>query len=250
MNYYIVSGTTKGLGKAIKNTLLKDSENYVFTLNRSKETTNSPLHLNIPCDISDNKQIEAAFQQINDKIDSTKAQKLVLINNAAVTDPIKFIHKADTKQIESCFAINVLGLIQTCKQFINSFLEEEFEKVIVNISSGASYKPMAGLSIYTATKAAVEIFTKSVALEQDIQTSPTTVFAFQPGMVETPMQKYVRNKKKEDLPIVDIFKDSYKNKENYSPEFVASMLLRLINEGGKSGSVYKAREVAEDFNMN
>ncbi len=248
MKYYIVTGTTKGIGKGVKELLLEDPTNFIFTLNRSIEPEDNTNLQSIKCNVGVNSEIENAFGEIMGKIDKKSCDEIILINNAGVVDPIKFIHNSNPEDIEKCFDINVLGTINTTRCFLKAFSDYECSKKIVNISSGAAQKPMAGWSIYTATKAAVEIFTQSVAMEQETLEFPTTIFAFQPGKVETPMQKYVRGQKKEDLPTVDIFLQSHKENSNYTPEFVAKLLLKLLPDA-KSGVVYKARELKEKYGM-
>lgn len=249
MNYYIVTGTSKGIGEALVKELLNNDNNFVFGLNRSACTLVSDQYLDIRCDLSNSEQIESAFELIIKNVSEGKVDSLVLINNSGVVDPIGNIHTFDTNKIEYAFAVNVLGVVNTTKLFIKHFLKFKCKKTIVNISSGASSKPTEGWSIYTSTKAAVEMFTKSVALEQENEEFPVKVFAFQPGKVETPMQEYVRGQSPKDLPSVEVFLNSYKNNENYSPKFVAEMLLRLISEWGQNGEVYKARELKEQYKL-
>lgn len=248
MKYFIVTGTTKGLGSAIKEIRLRDSDNTVIALNRNPDSNTNPNFINIKCDISNNEEIENAFNEIANNIVHLEPEEIVLINNAGVVDPIKFIQNASAEEIQKCFEINVLGTINTSRCFLKNFSNLDSQKAIVNISSGAASNPMAGWSVYTATKAAVEIFTKSVAIEQAQEDFPTKIFAFQPGKVETPMQEYVRNQKPEDLPLVDIFIQSHKGNQNFSPELIAEMLVRLLEEA-ESGEIYKARELKERFGI-
>ncbi|MCC7289920.1 SDR family NAD(P)-dependent oxidoreductase [bacterium] len=249
MHYFIITGTSKGLGDALLKETLSRNNNFVFGLNRSKCNLKSGNYLDIRCDLAEYEQIEKAFELIYRTVSESSVESLVLINNAGIVDPIGYIQTLNSNQIENAFAVNVFGVINTTKLFIKYFSKFKSNKTIVNISSGASSKPTAGWSIYTSTKSAVEMFTKSVALEQENEEFPVKVFAFQPGKVETPMQEYVRSQSSKDLPSVDIFINSFKNKENYSPKFVAEMLIRLINDWGENGEIYKARELKERYKL-
>ncbi len=90
-------------------------------------------------------------------------------------------------------------------------------------------------------KAALEIFTQS--LSRELENTDIKVITFHPGKVETPMQVVVRNSSPEDLLDVEVFKQSYVNNENYTPEYVTELLMKLINSDIVSGGVYKARDL-------
>lgn len=246
-NIYIISGTTKGIGKSILNQLANDSSNLIFTLNRSIDNTKSENIIHIDCDLSNLDQIKNAFEYISNVITTLEFISITLINNAGVVKPISFISKANTQEIRDAIDINILGIVMTTKLFIEKWQNLQCKKYIINISSGAATKPMAGWSIYTSSKAFMEIFTQSVALEQGYEKYPIKVFGFQPGKVETPMQETVRNSDKADLPTVEIFINSYKNNENFSPDLVSKILLNLLKNEPDSGVIYKAKELKLEF---
>ena len=63
---------------------------------------------------------------------------------------------------------------------------------VVNISSGAASSPYAGWSVYCASKAGLDHFTRCVGLEQRGQAFPVTCIALAPGVIDTGMQEVIR----------------------------------------------------------
>lgn len=243
-NIYIITGTTQGIGKGITEMLLENSENIVFGINRRKTDIRNNNYCNYICDLSNLEDIEEVFNQVLNKTIELVPNKIILINNAGTVNPVKLIHNAELQEIQNAIELNLTGVILLSSLFIKSFSGLKIEKIVFNISSGAAEKPMAGWGIYTACKSALEMFTKSVALEQSSMQNPVKLVAFQPGKVETSIQEFLRKCDKSDLPNVDAFIQSYIFGQNYSPQFIGKMIVKLIDSGVENGIVYKARDLA------
>jgi benzil reductase ((S)-benzoin forming) len=82
---------------------------------------------------------------------------------------------------------------------------------IVNVSSGAGVDPFPGLGAYGATKAALRLAGMVLGAELDMRTAgnsrDATIWSYEPGVVETPMQDAVRGATVETVPIVQVFHD-------------------------------------------
>lgn len=115
--------------------------------------------------------------------------------------------------------------------------------MIVNISSGAANNPMYGWNTYCSTKAGLDMFTKSVGLEQKEASHPTTILAFSPGVMDTDMQGVIRASDKEDFSAVNKFQHYYQSGELRSPGFVAEKMLDLIlTKDVDNGRIYDIKE--------
>ena len=111
-------------------------------------------------------------------------------------------------------------------------------KVIVNISSGAAQRPMWGWSTYCSTKAAIDMFTRVAALEQEDRENPVRVLAFAPGIVDTPMQEKIRNTGPEDFRDRDTFISYKQEGQLLDPSVVAKRLREIIlDESVENGSI-------------
>jgi NAD(P)-dependent dehydrogenase (short-subunit alcohol dehydrogenase family) len=82
---------------------------------------------------------------------------------------------------------------------------------IVNVSSGAAVEAFPGLGAYGATKAALRLAGMVLGVELDMRAGAgaprdASIWSYEPGVVETPMQEAVRTSTAEVVPIVGIFR--------------------------------------------
>jgi benzil reductase ((S)-benzoin forming) len=84
-------------------------------------------------------------------------------------------------------------------------------KHVINISSGAAVKPFFGLSVYCATKAGIDMLTRAVALEQENLSYGLKVISLYPGLVDTDMQREMRNMDRSRFPDARNFMEFKRN---------------------------------------
>jgi 3-oxoacyl-[acyl-carrier protein] reductase len=117
----------------------------------------------IPCDITNESQVIQTVNQVSDnygKID-------ILINNAGIiTDPIHF-HEMAGNDLNSLINTNLFGTFRITKSVIVKMLENKNGGSIVNIGSISAERaiPKVHLTAYCTTKAAINMFTKGLAVE-------------------------------------------------------------------------------------
>nr|WP_252311462.1 SDR family NAD(P)-dependent oxidoreductase [Sinobaca sp. H24] len=132
--------------------------------------------------------------------------------------------------------LNLSAPIVCTAHFIKSLEEKSIPKTVINISSGAAHSTIFGWSAYSSSKAGLEQFTKTAAMEQQDTTYPVSIYAFSPGIVDTPMQESIRSVSKENFRDLDQFK-SYKKEGMLLPaEKVAEALERVLEQRPKGGS--------------
>ncbi|NYT75469.1 SDR family oxidoreductase [Alcaligenaceae bacterium] len=107
-----------------------------------------------------------------------------LVNNAGITGPIGQFSSTADEMIAQVFQVNVLGLMQCCRLAIESFIKNNIDGVIVNVSSAAARTGSPGEYVhYAASKAAVETFT--IGLAREIAVENIRVCAVSPGSTLT-----------------------------------------------------------------
>jgi NAD(P)-dependent dehydrogenase (short-subunit alcohol dehydrogenase family) len=109
-----------------------------------------------------------------------------VVNNAGVVEPISAIGDSEPRAWERNLAINFLGPVMLTQAAL-PFLRERAGRVI-NISSGAAINSLPGLAAYCSAKAALNQFTRVLAEEEQ----HITAIAVRPGVVDTAMQKTIR----------------------------------------------------------
>ncbi|HEY6039029.1 MAG TPA: SDR family oxidoreductase [Kofleriaceae bacterium] len=177
----VVTGATSGIGEAAVVAFAAAGAN-VFGIARRQEALQAsrarhPAVHWLQADVTNPTEVSKALSAI-----IAEAGKLdVLVNNAAVFEFAPLEGSSD-EMIRSQFEINVIGLATTTRAALPAL--KATRGTIINISSAAGHKPVPGGSIYGATKAAVESFTKSWALE--LAPAGIRVNAVAPGPTETP----------------------------------------------------------------
>ncbi|HOQ00469.1 MAG TPA: (S)-benzoin forming benzil reductase [Acetivibrio clariflavus] len=250
MNYYIITGASRGLGRAIAENLLS-KDNHLFCISRRMNDdviTEAGLK---DCkidyfeyDFNFIEEIDMLISTIFERINFSKAQTVCMINNAATLNPIKPVGKYPSFEIISSMNVNLITPMLLISEFIRRTEEVSCNKMIVNISSGAGKHPYYGWGCYCSAKAALDMFTGCVGLEQSNSPNPVKIISFNPGIMDTDMQSEIRQSREEDFEQVERFIKLKEQGKLKSPDFVAKKLLELIhNNETKSGMLYDINEL-------
>lgn len=137
------------------------------------------------CDVSDYAAVEAVVAATRAKLGGLD----ILINNAGVIDPIAEIAVSDPAEWARNITINLVGAYNVVRAVLPGLLAGD-GGTMVNISSGAAYRPLEGWSAYCSGKAGLAMLTKAIALETAGQ--GIRVFGFSPGTIDTEMQVKIR----------------------------------------------------------
>jgi NAD(P)-dependent dehydrogenase (short-subunit alcohol dehydrogenase family) len=197
-----ITGGDKGIGRAMVLRLAKLYRNIIFTYRTNVEGAQSVLstYNNISCfqcDLSDVQQIKAVSDNVLEKFGKVD----VLINNAGSENDMTFM-KMDEQQWTDIINVNLVSLYYFAHSFIPGMINNNWGR-IVNFTSIAGYTGAFGKSNYSAAKAGIVGFTKSLALE--FGNKNITVNAISPGAIFTDMlmripEKY-RGKILENIPM-------------------------------------------------
>lgn len=220
----IITGVTRGLGKAFFD-ILKDKDYYLICISRSF------IDYQIKLAKSNNIElIKFDLNEINDltlKLNNAKTLKkfdfneLIFINNAGVISPIGKVGNLDEKDIIKSININFASPV-LMTNYLSAFCSERKIKLkILNISTGAADNPFEGWSIYCSTKSAAKMFFNVIEKEKAV-----IIENIDPGVLNTQMQKEIRNANKHNFPLVDYFKNLEKENKLKEPSQVASSILK------------------------
>ncbi|WP_299825120.1 SDR family NAD(P)-dependent oxidoreductase [uncultured Pontibacter sp.] len=235
MNYYIITGASKGIGKAIAEELLKDENNHVVGVSR----TNSIKHPNYryqPLDFSDIPAVEHNLQKVF--LPCKDAERLVLINNAGVLGDIGYVGEGmANERFEFVFDVNVIVPAMLMNTFLEAYQNVPCEKVIVNVSSGAGKYPIDGWASYCASKAALDMMSQAIQQEQNVRGSGVKIYALSPGVVDTSMQEHIRESDAESFSNIQRFREYKANGELASPEEVGRKVVQFLHSTHKYNEV-------------
>lgn len=166
----VVTGASSEIGLEISRRFVEEGAKVVLIgRNRDKlEKARSSIKnyeqntVAIPCDITNESQVIQTINQINEhygRID-------ILVNNAAaINDPIHF-HEMKESDWEHLVNTNLFGTFKITKSTLVKMLENK-KGSIINIGSISSERaiPKVHLTVYCTTKAAINMFTKGIAIE-------------------------------------------------------------------------------------
>jgi 3-oxoacyl-[acyl-carrier protein] reductase len=195
----LVTGGTRGIGKAIAEGLAKKGVNLVVAgrnLIAANEVAGSlsatgARVLGMKLDVSKSEEVENVFEQIRKEFGRLD----ILINNAGITkDGLLIRMKEDAW--DSVMDINLKGVFLCSREAIKDMAKQRFGR-IVNITSVAAFMGNPGQANYSASKAGIVGFTKTVAREYAGR--GITVNAVAPGFIETAMTDVLPEDIKEDM---------------------------------------------------
>ena len=232
MKLAIITGGSKGLGEALVS-LYSENEWEVKELSRSGTTRH-----HIDCDFSN--AIESA-SVINDtfiELSHHDWSEIILINNVGTLCPIGPINFDTPEEWHQNIQINFNSCVTTTGLFLKHFCKTTANRCIANISSGAAIKPYFGWSLYCASKAAMEAFTRCVALEQSLTTNPVAIFIINPGVIDTDMQSLIRSQDKTRFNDLDRFKRLKAEESLQTPAKVAKAVYSIIESSPVAGEKY------------
>lgn len=255
MKYFIITGTSRGIGEAIAEQLIS-SEHYLFCISRERNEKLLSKSNNIEYiefDLKRIEQLESLMNRIFNSIDLRNAEGVYLINNASMISPVTFINTVNVKDITVNINVNLLAPIILTSLFIAHLDNYFIEKRILNISSASVKNHHPGMSLYSAAKAGLDVFSQCVGLEQKHSKAPVGVVSIWPGMIDTNLQKEARNLDKETFPSVELFEMVKERGMLTSPGETAQKIIEFLFkkdfEHGEVVDIYDYSKVQQHFDV-
>ena len=190
----LITGATGGLGRSIADEFYEKEFHLILTGTndakldalRSKFVTNTKV---IKCNL-------AKASEINNLSNKIKPSSIdILINNAGITKDNLFLRMKD-QDWDEVLNINLKANYNLCKMVIKEMVKKRWGRII-NISSAVAKMGNPGQTNYAASKAAIEGFTRSLALE--IASRGITVNAIAPGFIKTEILDSIDSSKLEEM---------------------------------------------------
>jgi benzil reductase ((S)-benzoin forming) len=234
MRYFIITGTSSGLGEALAENAVRN-HNKVFCIsrrlnNRLKEL-GAEMHNGFwyfEQDLTDIDKIPALMNQIFSFIDPSTATEITLINNAGIVEPVGPLGKFSPEEIHQHITINLTAPVILSNEFIKESAKFTCRKNIVNISSGAAANPYYGWTLYCSTKAGLNMVTRTVGIEQSETENPVRIISVAPGVLDTGMQEKIRQVDHKDFPMKHKFEKLFDEKKLVNPAKAAEGIFELL----------------------
>tara|TARA_Y100000813_G_scaffold18065_1_gene12146 strand:+ start:621 stop:1367 length:747 start_codon:yes stop_codon:yes gene_type:complete len=221
----IITGASRGIGKGILELFVKNGANVAFSYIGDSDQAKS-----IEADFSNHKQKVVSY--MSDASNFEQSQKLiddvvndfgsidVLVNNAGITID-NLLMRMSEEDFQRVIDVNLKSVFNTTKAILRTMLKQRSGSII-NMSSVVGVKGNAGQSNYSASKAGMIGFTKSMALELGSRNIRCNCIA--PGFIETEMTEKLSD------DVVQTWRDSIPLKRGGSTNDVANAALFLASD--------------------
>jgi 3-oxoacyl-[acyl-carrier protein] reductase len=181
----LVTGAGSGIGKCIAEIYAREGA-WVALADVNLDAAKSAAlaignnAIAVRCDVTKRSDIDAAITETLSAFGGLD----ILVNNAGSTHVNKPFLEIDEADYDRIFAVNVKGIFQFCQAIVPHYRKQK-SGAIINIGSTAGIRPRPGLSAYNATKGAVHLLTKSLAVE--LAPDNIRVCAIAPVATDTPL---------------------------------------------------------------
>ena len=186
----LVTGASRGLGEGAARALAKEGAAVMLLARDSERVQTVAREIGggaaaLACDVSDYAAVERAVSATRKRFGGLD----ILVNNAGVIEPIADIASSDPAQWARNIQINLIGAYNVLRVVLDGMVKTG-GGTLINVSSGAAYRPLEGWSAYCAAKAGLAMLTRAIKLETGGR--GIRIFGFSPGTIDTDMQVKIR----------------------------------------------------------
>lgn len=220
----LVTGATRGIGKAICNKFLSN-DFEVIGIARKKEDTPWTIK---ECDLSDTNNVKSVFEELSNDYGIFN----VLVNNAGIYHGASCTEET-LEQYENTMNVNARATFQLCQLFGEKLISNKSKGSIINVSS-VSGRIGSIDPAYAASKAAVDALTKSFA--RGYASAGIRVNSVSPGPINTEMAANIPEERKKQ------YTNSILQGRFGEPEEIANLVYFLSSEEASllTGEIYFA----------
>lgn len=223
----LITGSSRGIGRAIALKLAEQDYNIVVNYKERKDKADEVIDLirakgrdciAIKADVSDYSQVEKMFDETFTRFGKVD----ILINNAGIS-VYGLLQDITTTDWHNVYGTNVNGMFYCTKLAVPKMISQKYGRII-NISSMWGIVGASCESLYASTKAAINVFTKSIAKE--LAPSGITANVVAPGVVLTDMLEQLGEE------TLEVVREETPLGRHSKPEEIADVVDFLLSEKG------------------
>ncbi|HET7364683.1 MAG TPA: SDR family NAD(P)-dependent oxidoreductase [Burkholderiales bacterium] len=218
----LVTGTSSGIGAAVARRLLEGGWQVVGVARRTSNFE-SGNYRHLALDLAEVERATALIgREFGARLAERAWQRVGLVNNAALA-PAGRVQRIEASELARAYALNAVMPLWLMG-FVLRRRPDGAQVRVVNISSGAAQRPFPGLATYCSTKAALRMAGMVVAAEVE----DVGVFSYEPGVVDTEMQRATRERPLEEFPWGTTFRQYHAEGRLVAPELPAADVVKFL----------------------
>lgn len=192
----VLTGASRGLGAALVRQLRANGAR-LLTISRQPDPALASGAANAEieqwaADLAGDIEVADRLERWLRAVDAARFTSAVLINNAGLLGRVGPIDASDTSTLAAVLRVGLEAPITLTAAFLRATRHWTIDKRVLNISSGAGRRPIAGWAAYCAAKAGLDHFSRVTALDEALQPNPARVVSLAPGVIDTDMQRTLR----------------------------------------------------------
>ena len=236
----LVTGTSAGIGAEVVSHLLARDWTVIGVARRTVQN-DSPRYTHIATDLSD---AAAASKRIDERVAPVLRNgdwiRLALVNNAASPDLLGVGERVDVEALQRVYATNAIMPVWLMG-FMTRNRKGDIPLRMLNVSSGSAVRPYPGLLAYGSSKAALRMSAMVLVAEWEstvphaTQRKNVAVRSYEPGVVETDMQRLARSLPPETFPWGDLFHEFLRRGINVTPAQPAAEIVDFLESSEDQG---------------
>ena len=238
----VVTGVSKGLGEAIAANLVARGFHVVGVGRSASARLTSPAFRLERVDLADVAALASLADGLFSKLAARTLASIAVVNNAAVAGPVGTFGALAAADIAASLTVNLASPAIIADAFVRAFRDVPLDRRLINVSSGAAVHPIPGAGVYNVAKAGLEMLTMAIAAEN--AQSGLRAITIRPGVIDTPMQAFIRGQPPQRMPSLAMFKGFHETGQLVAPDITASKIVdRLILAHVDNGRVYNYAEL-------
>ncbi len=224
---YIVTGASRGLGRAIAEQLLRPG---YTVLGLSRQAPQAPAGLaQWPCDLADPVPVAERLVAWLGAFDVSRFASASLINNAAMLTEPAPLAAVDFESLSKATRVGLEAPLVLTAAFLRATKAWSGQRRVLHISSGLGRRGMASSGPYCAVKAGLDNLARAQALEEALQAHGAKVCSLAPGIIDTDMQVQLRGADAKAFPDRDAFVQMKSGGKLDSPAAAAAKVIAYLH---------------------
>ena len=222
----IVTGASRGLGRAIAEQLLQQDHRV---LGISRQAPAAPTGLEQwACDLADPLPAAQRLRAWLEGLEGRQFASATLVNNAASLSAPRPLGDADWVSLSASTRVGLEAPLLLTAAFLGATRTWAADKRVLHISSGLGRRAMASQGPYCAVKAGLDHLARAQALEEALLDNGAKVCALAPGIIDTDMQVQMRGADPRAFPDHDAFVQMKAEGRLVSPGAAAARVIAYL----------------------